>query len=212
MEEIPCRFRYSSIFSSSIESTGMLLHSFWNSEMTNRFYIPVSKPWAKTPQEGKGRDLISNTPTFWHVSLSPPAGTHSAQPSPSPNADALPKTPKTRKDETPTNKTTTKHPQAKLHLSFRSVRRQPVLFVFIFYGVSFCLWSPELCRLWMSFIRSQRRAITNQKWQLHLHILSCHWLGRLVVPSPNLLRVRDIDFRGSEPVYHCNTIHTVLYR
>lgn len=55
MEEIPCRFRYSSIFSSSIESTGMLLHSFWNSEMTNRFYIPVSKPWAKTPQEGKGR-------------------------------------------------------------------------------------------------------------------------------------------------------------
>lgn len=31
MEEIPCRFRYSSIFSSSIESTVTLLQSFWNS-------------------------------------------------------------------------------------------------------------------------------------------------------------------------------------
>lgn len=31
MEEMPCLFRYSSIFSSSIESTGTLRHNFWNS-------------------------------------------------------------------------------------------------------------------------------------------------------------------------------------
>lgn len=31
IEEMPCFLRYSSIFSSSMESTGTLLHSFWNS-------------------------------------------------------------------------------------------------------------------------------------------------------------------------------------
>lgn len=120
----------------------------------SRFYIPVSKPWAKTPEGGKERDLISNTETFWHVSLSPPAGTHAAQPSPSPNADALPKPPKTRKDETPTNKTTTKHPQAKLHWSIRSTRRQPVLFIFICYESLFCQESLKAVQAVNEFHRS----------------------------------------------------------
>lgn len=62
MEEIPCRFRYSSIFSSSIESTGMLLHSFWNSARPNTasFHIPVNKPWAK-PRTKRGKYTWAQT-------------------------------------------------------------------------------------------------------------------------------------------------------
>lgn len=37
MEEMPCFFRYSSILSSSIESTGTLLHSFWNSDIESSY-------------------------------------------------------------------------------------------------------------------------------------------------------------------------------
>lgn len=39
IEEMPCLFRYSSIFSSSMESTGMLLHSFWNSANQRQFFL-----------------------------------------------------------------------------------------------------------------------------------------------------------------------------
>lgn len=34
MEEMPCFFRYSSIFSSSMASTGTLRQSFWNSTIS----------------------------------------------------------------------------------------------------------------------------------------------------------------------------------
>lgn len=54
MEEIPCRFRYSSIFSSSMESTVTLLHSFWNSVpkrhqlFYNTFLQTTASWWSKS--------------------------------------------------------------------------------------------------------------------------------------------------------------------
>lgn len=72
MEEIPCRFRYSSTLSSSIESMGMLLHSFRNSETRNKpsFHNSVSKPQAKPSHERKEEtDLSSYTEVLWYASL-----------------------------------------------------------------------------------------------------------------------------------------------
>lgn len=51
MDEMPCLFRYSSILSSSMESTGTLRHSFWNSGRHTERTVVVMLPirWEISP-------------------------------------------------------------------------------------------------------------------------------------------------------------------
>lgn len=152
MEEIPWRFRYSSIFSSSIESTGMLLHSFWNSETANPGFIsqwanPGRRPhrkgrretWFQTLQHS-GTSVCHRQQALTQHSLHLLQMLMQCQNHPKPEKMKL---------------QPTKQQQNTLELNYTRASGAPggnLCFLCLFAtGVSFCLQSLELWTTWMNF-------------------------------------------------------------
>lgn len=152
MEEIPCRFRYSSIFSSSMESTGMLLHSFWNSETTNPGFI---SQWANPGQRPhrKGR----RETWFQILKHSGTSACHRQQARTQHSLYLLQMLMHCQKHPNPEKMKLqpTKQQQNTLKLNCSLESGAPggnLCFPCLFATrVSFSLESLELCRLWMSF-------------------------------------------------------------